>query len=74
MKLFLTFLLLFFIAYYFLKALIRLINVFLSNGNQGSNNKWPHNKKGNITIENPEKLKKRFDRNNGEYIDYEEIK
>jgi hypothetical protein len=74
MKSLFTFLILFFIAYYFVKAIYRLMSVFLNNGNNKSNNKWSGNKKGNVTIDYQEKQKKRFDKNKGEYIDYEELK
>jgi hypothetical protein len=74
MKSLFTFIILFFIAYYFVKAIFRLIAVFLNNDNSGNKNKWSNNKKGKVTIDYQEKQKKRFDKDKGDYIDYEEIK
>jgi hypothetical protein len=72
MKSLFTFLILFFIAYYFVKAIYRLIAIFLNKDN--SNKKWSSNKNGKVTIDLQEKQKKRFDKDEGDYIDYEEMK
>jgi len=74
MKILVSIIILFFIAYYFLKAIFRLLAIFLIGDSKNNNNRWSQNKKDNVTIDYQQKQKKRFDKNSGEYIDYEEIK
>lgn len=73
MKSLLAIFVLFIIAYYFLKALLRLFAIFLAGENKNNFGRWSQKKKSDVTIEYHEKQKKRFDKNSGEYIDYEEI-
>jgi hypothetical protein len=68
-----TFLLLFFITYYIVKAIYRLFKVFFGMDNK-NDRRWSGRKEGDVTIDYQEKQKKRIDKDKGEYIDYEEMK
>jgi hypothetical protein len=73
MKSLFTFLLLFFVAYYFIKAIYRLIKIFFGADNKDGK-RWSKRNEGDVTIDYQETQKKHIDKNKGEYIDYEEIK
>jgi hypothetical protein len=76
MKNFLLLILLFILAYSLLKAILRLFNVFKANNNSnGQTTNKTYEKKGTtITYSEDNQKKKRFEKNAGDYIDYEEIK
>jgi hypothetical protein len=74
MKALFTTLLLIIIVYYFIKAIYRLVSVFFNTSHPGNNSHRSKNRKGDVTIDYQEKQKKRFDKDKGEYIEYEEIK
>jgi hypothetical protein len=63
---------LFYFIYYFIKNLIIGIKMF-SNPQKYKNTKKSQKKEGNVTIDYIPKKKKRND-DDGEYVDYEEIK
>jgi hypothetical protein len=69
---FFTLILLFLLGYYLIKSVYRLFSLFFSG--DGSDNRKYQSKQGNVTIEYKEPAKKRFDKDSGEYVDYEEIK
>jgi hypothetical protein len=69
MKTFFIFILLFIIAYYLIKAILRLFITFFP-GSRNANN----NNDGELKFDKTNEKKKRFNKNIVEYIDYEEIK
>jgi hypothetical protein len=75
MKHFFAFLLLFIISYYLIKAIIRLLSIFakrkIEEKSFFSSGKSGHS---DVTIETPDTSKKRFSKDSGEYIDFEEVK
>jgi hypothetical protein len=76
MKNLLLLLILFFLGYTLLKAILRLFTSFSENkNNTGKKNSFFH-KKGNstITYEDDSVNKKQYGKDDGEYIDYEEVK
>lgn len=73
LKFLFTVIILFFLGYYLLKAVIRILSIFFVSGNNSEDKRF-RSKDGNVTIEHKEYAKKRFDKDSGEYVDYEEIK
>lgn len=73
-KTLITLILLFYVTYYLLKAILRLVTIFFPQNFKDNLDNRGHKKEGNITIEYPEKHKKHINKDSGEYIDYEEIK
>ena len=61
------------LIWYGVKAFTRLIAIFISPKATNTNGSRKSTK-GNITIDFPEPPKKRFDKQNGDYIDFEEVK
>ena len=72
MKTLFIYALLFIIAYYIIKASLRLlITLFPKLKKYGFSDS--NNKDGAIKFDNTTKKKKRFSKDSGEYIDYEEV-
>ena len=71
MKKFLLFILLFFLAYTLIKAIFRLFAPFNNNTSENQNNQ----KKGknNITFDENNSSQKKHKKNDGEYVDFEEM-
>ena len=67
-------LLLFLIVWYLAKAIVRLFNLFVSKSDSNSGSTNNSGKKNNITFDISENKKKRFDKNEGDYVDFEEVK
>ena len=72
MKKFLLLLFIFFIAYYILKAVTRLVKLFVEKRDQNLNKNSNNFSQENTIIKNDRK--KKFEKNDGEYVDFEEIK
>ena len=73
MKTLFIYLLLFIIAYYLIKAILRLLlTIFPRLKNTGFSNTTF--KEGEIKFDVTNEKKKRFSKDSGEYIDYEEVK
>jgi hypothetical protein len=73
MKTFFIYLLLFIIAYYIVKAILRLlITLFPRLKNTGFSG--TNMKDGELKFDKTNEKKKRFGKDIGEYIDYEEVK
>ena len=70
MKKFLFLLLILFLAYTLIKAIFRLIHVFRSDNMKKTKDDFHFD---NITNENNSK-KKRFNKDDGDYVDFEEVK
>jgi hypothetical protein len=73
MNKFFIFILLFIIAYYLIKAILRLFVTFFPGAKKGSFSNFG-NKDGNVTFDPANEKKKRINKDIGEYTDYEEIK
>jgi hypothetical protein len=73
MKTFFIFILLFIIAYYLIKAVLKILFSFFP-GNKKTGFSNFNNNNGKIKFEMTNEKKKRFSKNIGEYTDYEEIK
>ena len=74
-KSFFAFLILFLISYYLIKAVVRLFKLFTANKAEGNKSTSTFfSKKGNVTFQNTEPRKKHFDKDTGDYVDYEEVK
>ncbi|HEY9125108.1 MAG TPA: DUF4834 family protein [Bacteroidales bacterium] len=71
MKKFFLLLLIFFLAYTLIKAILRLIHIFRSDKHKKS--KGDYHYFDNTTVENNSK-KKRFNKDDGDYVDFEEVK
>jgi uncharacterized membrane protein (Fun14 family) len=72
-KTFLVGLFIVFLVWYAAKAVSRIFAIFLAN-KATSNKQSRKSTYGNVTIDITEQPKKRFEKNNGEYIDFEEVK
>jgi hypothetical protein len=70
MKKFFLLLLIFFLAYTLIKAILRLIHVFRSDNQKKAKDDFHFD---NTTTENNSK-KKRFTKDDGDYVDFEEVK
>jgi hypothetical protein len=53
---------------------MQLFKLFTTKSANADHGKSFHSKSGNVTIEKVEPQKKKFDKDNGEYVDYEELK
>ena len=75
LKTFFTFLLIFVLSYYLIKSVFRLLGLFSSkNQSEESQGYTRKSKKSKVTFDDVEPQKKRFGKDSGEYVDFEEIK
>lgn len=72
-KNFFTLLILFFLAYYIVKAIFKIVQLLFPRKTTGNFFNSGHNR-DNISMDNSKKQKKRFSKDSGEYIDYEDVK
>jgi hypothetical protein len=73
MKTFFIFILLFIIAYYLIKAILRLFVTFFPGFRKTGFSNF-NSKDGNVTFDQANEKKKHISKDIGEYTDYEEIK
>jgi hypothetical protein len=76
MKNFILFILLFILAYTLIKAIFRLFTPFTKSSSENNEQYSFFRKKNktNITFDDNNASKKQYDKNDGEYVDYEEVK
>ena len=72
MKTFFIGLLIFIIVWYLLKAVMRIVGIFV--GTKANSNNTQQSRKGSVNIDYADAPKKHFGKESGEYVDFEEVK